>query len=110
RLTAGLVVRLLRQVASGLDYAHRQGIVHRDLKPSNVMVDGDGNAFLADFGIARTFSHAVRDLTDRGVVLGTPGYMAPEQALGEGGVGPASDIYSLGVLACELLTGRLPFE
>jgi tRNA A-37 threonylcarbamoyl transferase component Bud32/tetratricopeptide (TPR) repeat protein len=106
----GPVVLLLRQVASALDYAHRQGIVHRDLKPSNVMVDDEGNAFLTDFGIARLLARDEVVLTQAGTVVGTPGYMAPEQAAAEGDVGPAADIYSLGVLAFELLTGTLPFE
>ena len=70
---------MLRQVATALDYAHRQEVVHRDLKPSNVMIDREGNAFVADFGIARV-TDAAKDLTGTGNVIGTPGYMAPEQA------------------------------
>jgi serine/threonine protein kinase/tetratricopeptide (TPR) repeat protein len=100
---------ILHQLAGALDYAHRQGVVHRDLKPSNVMIDREGNAFLTDFGIARA-SDGGRDLTHTGLLIGTPGYMAPEQARGDGQVGTAADLYSLGVMAFELLTGRAPYE
>ena len=100
---------ILRQIASALDYAHRQGIVHRDLKPSNVMIDREGNAFLTDFGIARAAGEA-RDLTGTGLTIGTPGYMAPEQARGDGHADKGADIYSLGVLAFEVLTGGPPYE
>lgn len=100
---------MLRQVATALDYAHRQGVVHRDLKPSNIMIDREGNAFIADFGIARV-SDAAKDLTGTGNVIGTPGYMAPEQARGKGEVDGRADVYSLGVIAYELLAGRGPFD
>lgn len=109
-LTFGHVVALLQQVASALDYAHRQGIVHRDLKPSNIMVDSEGNSFLTDFGIARLIGASDTDVTQRGVVVGTPGYMAPEQASGAMDIGAGVDIYALGVVAFEMLTGSLPFE
>ncbi len=102
------VAYLLTQIASALDYAHRQGVVHRDIKPSNIMVDGDGNAFLTDFGIARNFESA-SGLTGTGMAIGTPGYMAPEQGLGTGVDGRA-DIYSLGVMVYEMLTGKMPFN
>ena len=103
------VSRLLTQVASALDYAHRRGILHRDVKPSNVLLDADGNAYLADFGIARLVE-AASDLTGSGIV-GTPQYMSPEHV--EGGnanVSPASDQYALGVMLYQMVTGRLPFE
>jgi len=99
---------ILRQLAGALDYAHRQGVVHRDLKPSNVMIDREGNAFLTDFGIARA-TGAGADLTGTGFMVGTPGYMAPEQARGDGVIDKAADIYSLGVMAFEVLTGSPPY-
>jgi serine/threonine protein kinase/tetratricopeptide (TPR) repeat protein len=100
---------MLRQVATALDYAHRQGIVHRDLKPSNIMIDKEGNAFVADFGIARV-SDMPRDLTGTGNVIGTPGYMAPEQAQGTIELDGRADIYALGIIAFELLAGEGPYE
>ncbi|MGE5175375.1 MAG: protein kinase domain-containing protein [Hyphomicrobiales bacterium] len=100
---------ILFQLAGALDYAHRQGVVHRDLKPSNVMIDREGNAFLTDFGIARA-TGGDKDLTGTGLMIGTPGYMAPEQARGDGAVDQAADIYSLGVMAFELLTGGQPYQ
>jgi len=103
------ILHVLRQLAGALDYAHRQGIVHRDLKPSNIMIDREGNAFLTDFGIARS-SGKDKDLTGTGLMIGTPGYMAPEQARGDGQADKAADIYSLGVLAFEALAGSAPYE
>ena len=103
------MIYTLRQVALALDYAHRQGVVHRDLKPSNIMIDREGNVFVADFGIARV-SDAPRGLTGTGVVMGTPGYMAPEQARGKAEVDGRADIYSLGVIIFEMLAGRGPFD
>ena len=99
---------ILRQLAGALDYAHRQGVVHRDLKPSNVMIDREGNAFLTDFGIARA-AGGDKDLTGTGLMIGTPGYMAPEQARADGIADKAADIYSLGVIAFEVLTGSPPY-
>jgi len=100
---------MLRQVATALDYAHRQEVVHRDLKPTNIMIDREGNAFVADFGIARV-TDAAKDLTGTGNVIGTPGYMAPEQARGKSEVDGRADVYSLGVIAFELLAGRGPYD
>lgn len=99
--------RILRQLASALDHAHSQNILHRDMKPSNVLLDDAGNAYLMDFGIAKIVEATV-DLTgDR--LLGTPAYMSPEQCKGEP-IGPASDIYSLGIILYEMVTGRRPFH
>jgi serine/threonine protein kinase/predicted ATPase len=100
---------MLRQVATALDYAHRQGIVHRDLKPSNIMIDKEGNAFVADFGIARV-SDTPRDLTGTGNVIGTPGYMAPEQAQGKVELDGRADIYALGIIIFKLLAGEGPYD
>ena len=100
---------ILRRLAEGLDYAHRNGVVHRDVKPSNVMLDARGEPLLMDFGLARLESSEEK-LTQDGTVMGTPAYMAPEQADGSlGEVGPASDQYSLGVVLYELLCGEPPF-
>jgi serine/threonine protein kinase len=112
RIDPARTVRLLRQVASALAVAHRQQIIHRDLKPQNVMLtrDADGQelAKLLDFGIAKTFDDAQTQLTAAGFTLGTPHYMSPEQAMGSE-VDARSDIYSLGVVMYEMLTGEVPF-
>jgi formylglycine-generating enzyme required for sulfatase activity/predicted Ser/Thr protein kinase len=102
---------VVRQLALALAEAHRQGIVHRDLKPANVMVDAKGQLILMDFGLARRFDSADPTFTAAGSILGTPAYMPPEQAEGDlKAIGPRSDIYSLGVILYELLSGRRPFE
>jgi serine/threonine protein kinase len=102
------VDRLLTQIAPALDYAHRQGVIHRDIKPDNVMIDGEGHALLADFGIARLAESAGPNLTGTGGLIGTPAYMSPEQAQGMP-VDARSDIYSLGVVVFELVTGTKPY-
>ena len=104
-------VEVVRQLAIALAEAHRQGVIHRDLKPANVMVDPRGRLVLMDFGLARRFDSDDATFTAHGAILGTPAYMPPEQAEGNNkAVGPHSDIYSLGVILYELLTGRRPYE
>lgn len=105
-LPVGQVIDIIAQVAMGLSYAHEHGIVHRDIKPSNVMVIRDGHAKITDFGIARMASAAVR--TQTGMVLGSPKYMSPEQVMGKL-TDQRSDIFSLGVMLYEMLTGQAPF-
>jgi len=100
-------VNVLSQACRGLDYAHRNGVVHRDVKPGNLLRSRDGAVKLADFGIAKAAEQS--DITKVGSVLGTAAYLSPEQARGEN-AGPASDLYALGVVAYQLLGGRLPFE
>jgi serine/threonine-protein kinase len=101
--------RVIREIADALEYAHERGVVHRDIKPDNILLDGDGGrAMVTDFGIARAIEAGSR-LTVTGIAVGTPAYMSPEQAMGEREVDGRSDIYSLGVVAYQMLTGRLPF-
>lgn len=105
-LDAGL--DLLAKIADALDFAHAQGIVHRDLKPQNILLGERGECYIADFGIASLLEGATK-LTQTGAALGTPQYMAPEQAKGET-VGPAADIYALGIIVYQWQTGLLPFD
>ncbi|MGN6274557.1 MAG: PASTA domain-containing protein [Solirubrobacterales bacterium] len=105
-LTPPQAVALVRQVLEAARFAHRHGIVHRDLKPQNVIVDEEGKAVVTDFGIARA---GVSDITQTGSVMGTPHYLSPEQAQGHD-VTSVSDLYSIGVILYEALTGRVPFE
>ena len=99
---------LLQPLGSAVDYAHSKGVLHRDIKPSNVLLRNDGTPVLADFGLAR-LAGSMRRLTAVGSVMGTPEYMSPEQATDQP-LGAASDLYSLAVIAYEMLTGRVPFE
>ncbi len=102
---------VVRKIALALEAAHQAGIVHRDLKPGNVMIDGDGEPVVMDFGLARQVRRNDQPaLTQSGAILGTPAYMSPEQVHGDPSeVGPASDVFSLGAMLYEWLTGRMPF-
>src|SRR5213595_24254 len=101
-----VAIEYARQILQALRFAHRHGIVHRDIKPHNVLVDGDGRVKVTDFGIARA---GTSQMTEAGSIVGTAQYLSPEQAKG-GDVDPRSDLYSLGVVLYELLTGKTPFE
>ncbi len=107
RLPLARSVAILRGVAEALDYAHRKGVVHRDVKPQNVLLDEASRVYLADFGIGKMLEGS-SGLTGTGNILGTPHYMAPEQAA-TSKVGPPADIYALGIVAYQLFTGRVPF-
>jgi serine/threonine protein kinase/Tfp pilus assembly protein PilF len=106
-LTTRKAVAIAKQVCEGLSEAHRLGIIHRDLKPSNIIIDREGNAKIMDFGIARTIRG--KGLTGEGIIIGTPEYMSPEQVEGKE-ADQRSDIYSLGIILYEMVTGRVPFE
>jgi len=106
-LTITRAVQLISQVASALAYAHRQGVIHRDVKPANVLIGPDGDALLTDFGIAKIYEDTLQ-LTSEGVMVGTPAYMAPEQLQGQP-VDARTDVYALGVVLYQALTGELPF-
>ena len=104
------VASVMRQLCAGLDYAHRQGVIHRDIKPSNILVDRDGNAFVSDFGIARSAAGPTSmRLTQEGMVLGSVEYMSPEQVMGRRDLDFRADLYALGAMLFQMLTGRLPY-
>ncbi|MBU2437952.1 MAG: serine/threonine protein kinase, partial [Acidobacteria bacterium] len=100
------VSQLFTQLCDALDYAHKYGIIHRDIKPANILIDDNGRPFILDFGVARI---GASTMTQTGKTLGTPSYMSPEQVIGKK-IDNRSDIFSLGVVLYELLTGRRPFE
>src|ERR687892_93128 len=105
-LSVGEAIEIVRQILAGARFAHERGIIHRDLKPHNVLVDGDGRARVTDFGIARA---GASEITQTGSVLGTAQYLSPEQAQGLE-VTASSDLYSVGVVLYEMLTGKVPFD
>ena len=100
--------RIFTQLTDALSYAHSQGVIHRDLKPANVLIDSQGNLFLTDFGIAKLLEDTSPRLTQTDAIMGTPAYISPEQAQAQT-VDQRSDIYSLGIILYEMVTGRLPF-
>ncbi|WP_406696431.1 serine/threonine-protein kinase [Singulisphaera sp. Ch08] len=109
-MTAIEAAKLLVQVSRAVQHAHSQGVLHRDLKPSNILLDRDGEPYVGDFGLAKMID-VDTSLTQSGAILGTPSYMSPEQASRSWGpIGPASDVYSLGAILYQMLTGRPPFQ
>ena len=105
------IATLIASVSDALQYAHHQGIIHRDIKPSNVLIDGEDNPHVMDFGLAKRIHDVSHTLTSMGRVMGTPAYMSPEQASGDSRkVDSRSDIYSIGVVLYEMLTGERPFQ
>jgi len=107
QFSASTAISIAKQICQGLAEANKYGVVHRDLKPGNIMIDRDGNVRIMDFGIARSIES--KEVTETGMLIGTPEYMSPEQVRGEG-EDHRSDIYSLGIILYEMLTGKLPFE
>ncbi len=107
QLTVGTALSIAKQICEGLSEAHSLGVIHRDLKPNNIMIDDNGNAKIMDFGIARSLK--TKGITGSGIMIGTPEYMSPEQVEGKK-VDQRSDIYSLGIILYEIVTGKVPFE
>ncbi|HTR21391.1 MAG TPA: serine/threonine-protein kinase [Gemmatimonadales bacterium] len=111
RLPIAEAARVLAEAASALAMAHREGLVHRDIKPDNILLDGpERRVLLTDFGIAKAVGRESQALTQTGAVIGTPHYMSPEQASGEKAIDQRSDLYSLGVVGYQMLTGEVPFK
>ena len=111
RLPAAEAVRIACAVAAALEYAHRRGVIHRDIKPENLLLDDAGGVQVSDFGIGRVFDASTLEdtLTRSGVLVGTPAYMSPEQALGERGLDGRTDVYGLGCVLYEMLAGEPPY-
>jgi serine/threonine protein kinase len=109
RLDVDDTLELVDGACRGLAHAHRMGVIHRDVKPGNILRSDDGAVKLADFGIAKAMAEPTSQITQAGSVLGTAAYLAPEQASG-GDIGPAADLYGLGVVTYQLLAGRLPYD
>ncbi|MFO0847282.1 MAG: protein kinase [Gemmataceae bacterium] len=109
-LPPGRAAELAERLAEAVQHAHQNGVIHRDLKPANVLLAEDGTPKVTDFGLARPLAADAAGLTATGTVMGTPSYMAPEQARGDRAVGPAADVYALGAVLFALLTGRPPFQ
>jgi serine/threonine-protein kinase len=110
RLSERSSIGIVRQIGSALEYSHSMGVIHRDLKPNNIMISRDGKALLADLGLAKRLGSDVDTITKTGVVLGTPSFMSPEQIVAPRSVGPACDIYGLGVSFACMVSGHLPFD
>jgi serine/threonine protein kinase len=109
QLPTPVVLTVAGDVAAAIDYAHGQNVIHRDIKPENILLAGE-RALVCDFGLARAIDRAaVETVSSSGLVLGTPAYMSPEQAMGHENLGPACDVYALGCVVYEMLTGELPF-
>jgi serine/threonine-protein kinase len=110
RLPIPAVLSIAGDIAAAVDYAHRQNVLHRDIKPENILLEGD-RALVCDFGLARAIDRAALEPpSSSGLVIGTPAYMSPEQAMAEEDLGPGCDIYALGCVVYEMVTGELPFS
>jgi serine/threonine-protein kinase len=109
RLPLNEALRIAREVAQALQYAHEHGIIHRDIKPENILLTRDGHTLVTDFGVARPADEIAPHLTGAGIVVGTPSYMSPEQATGDSHIDGRSDVYSLGSVLYEMVTGQTPF-
>jgi serine/threonine-protein kinase len=109
RLPLARVLNITKQLCAALDAAHTEGVVHRDLKPQNVLIDAADNAYVSDFGLAKSLDQSAAGVTRSGEVMGTPRYMSPEQVEGKP-AGHPSDIYSLGLIVYEMVTGEAPFK
>ena len=109
RRTLSEIHQIITQLGGALGYAHARGMIHRDVKPSNVLIDEQGNCLLTDFGLARMIQASSESLTSAGAIMGTPSYMSPEQGKGDSLDG-RSDLYSLGIIFYEMLTGQVPYQ